>query len=288
MKKLVKTGQKLLDLSTPAVMGILNITPDSFYDGGTLNSETSVLERAGKMLSEGAAIIDIGAQSTRPGAPLLDADSEWERLSVILPALKKEYPDALFSIDTFHAAVAERAVGEGCAMINDVSGGSMDPIMFSAVAKLRVPYVLMHIQGTPQTMQHAPSYENVVTEVYLDLQQRLTILHQLGVSDVIIDPGFGFGKTLEQNYQLLHQLRYLSTLDAPVLVGLSRKSMVNKVLQCTPENALNGTTVLNTLALVGGASLLRVHDVKEAVETVKLHSAFESAPAYAKHYHTAP
>ena len=277
MKKLVKTGGKLLDLSTPAVMGILNVTPDSFFDGGSFAGEKPALEHVGQMLSAGATIIDIGAQSTRPGATPVDAGTEWQRLNTILRAIKKEFPGALLSIDTFHAAVAERAVNEGCAIVNDISGGTMDSTMFETVARLKVPYILMHIQGTPQTMQQQPTYENVVTEVYRHLHERIRELRLMGVDDVIADPGFGFGKTVAQNYQLLHQLPFLCTLDVPLLVGLSRKSMINKILNCTAENALNGTTVLNTLALTGGASLLRVHDVKQAVEAVQLVKAFESA-----------
>ena len=275
-KNLINTGGTLLDLSTPAVMGILNVTPDSFYDGGAFDQEKTAVDQVGKMLSEGASIIDIGAQSTRPGSQHLDAETEWKRLEVILGNLRKEFPNALFSIDTFHSSVAERAVGEGCSIVNDISGGTMDPLMFPTMVRLNVPYILMHIQGTPQTMQQQPHYENVVAEVHQFLQTKIQELKNLGLKDVIIDPGFGFGKTLEQNYQLLNGLSSLNSLDVPVLVGVSRKSMINKVLSCSASEALNGTTVLNTLALLGGASILRVHDVKEAVEAIKLVGAFKS------------
>jgi dihydropteroate synthase len=257
-------------------MGILNVTPDSFYDGGAFDQEKTAVDQVGKMLSEGASIIDIGAQSTRPASQHLDAETEWKRLEVILGNLRKEFPNALFSIDTFHSSVAERAVGEGCSIVNDISGGTMDPLMFPTMVRLNVPYILMHIQGTPQTMQQQPHYENVVAEVHQFLQTKIQELKNLGLKDVIIDPGFGFGKTLEQNYQLLNGLSSLNSLDVPMLVGISRKSMINKVLSCSASESLNGTTVLNTLALLGGASILRVHDVKQAVEAVKLVGAFKS------------
>jgi dihydropteroate synthase len=270
MKKTINVKGRLLDLSTPAVMGILNLTPDSFYDGGALTDLSSVIRKTEEMLAEGAAIIDIGAQSTRPGADYLSAAEEWSRLEAPLKELSKRFPDAAFSIDTFHAEVAERAIGCGAAMVNDVTGGTMDDRMFATVARLRVPYVLMHIRGTPKTMQQTPMYSDVVREVFEHLLQRYHALRNLDVTDIIIDPGFGFGKTLEQNYALLRALPFFSKLDAPVLAGLSRKSMVNRVLGTAPEDALNGTTVLNVLALAGGASLLRVHDVREAAEAVKL------------------
>jgi dihydropteroate synthase len=270
MKKLLSCRGRLLDLSTPAVMGILNITPDSFYDGGQHAGEKEILSHAEHMLAEGAAIIDIGAQSTRPRAPLITADEEWSRLSPVLKSLRKEFPEAVFSIDTFYSSIAAKSIAEDADMINDVSGGTMDAQMFETVAALQVPYVLMHIQGTPQTMQTNPHYENVVKEVMDYFVERTQKLASLGLNDVILDVGFGFGKTQEHNYTLLHHLDLFKWFEKPILVGISRKSMVSKVLDIKTEESLNGTTVLNTIALLKGASILRVHDVKEAVEAIRL------------------
>ncbi len=270
MKKYLTVRGKLLDCSTPMVMGILNLTPDSFYDGGSFEDENDILHHVHKMINDGATIIDIGAQSTRPNAELISADQEWKRLFRPLAMLRRNFPDTVFSVDTFYAEVADFAVAEGADMINDISGGSIDEKMFAMISKLKVPYVLMHIQGAPQTMQQNPQYDNVVKEVMDYFIERIQKLIALGVPDIIIDPGFGFGKTVEHNFELLSNLDLFKIFERPVLAGLSRKSMINKILGIKAEDALNGTTVLNTLALLKGASILRVHDVKEAVETIKL------------------
>ncbi len=251
-------------------MGILNLSTDSFYDGGRINSEKDLLNHTVKMIQEGAAIIDTGAQSTRPGARLISADDEWKLLSHPLSLLRREFPDAILSVDTFHATVAENAAGEGIDIINDVSGGNMDERMLEKIGRLKIPYVLMHMKGTPQTMQQNPFYEDVTREVMRFFSAAILKLTSLGVSDIIIDPGFGFGKTLEHNYDLLSNLEKFKIFERPILTGFSRKSMVNKVTGTTAEHGLNGTTVLNTLALQNGANILRVHDVKEAVEATKI------------------
>lgn len=252
------------------VMGIMNVTPDSFFDGGTLSGEKEVVEKAAKMLADGAAILDVGAQSTRPGAGLITAEEEWSRLDSNLKALRKSFPQAIISIDTFYADVAEKAIGEGADMINDISGGSMDEKMFTTIARLQVPYVLMHIKGTPRTMQQEPVYEHVVKEVLDFFTLRIHQLVSLGAADIIIDPGFGFGKTLEHNFEILSHLELFSMFDRPILAGISRKSMVTKVTGTKSAEALNGTSVLHTIALQKGATILRVHDVKEAMEAIKL------------------
>lgn len=262
---------KLLSLESPKVMGILNATPDSFYAGSRMQTERELAERAQQILSEGGAIIDVGAYSTRPGAADVAAEEEWERLSNALQVVRREAPEAIPSVDTFRAEIARRCVETfGVSIINDISGGDADAQMFDTVADLRVPYVLMHCQGTPQTMQQAPSYKNVTAEVITDLSRKVRQLRQRGMRDVIIDPGFGFGKTLEHNYTLLRQLEDFRIFDLPLLIGVSRKSMITKPLGITPDEALNGTTALNAFALMKGAHLLRVHDVKAAVEVVKL------------------
>lgn len=252
-------------------MGVLNITPDSFFDGGRNNSVDKALEQARNMLEAGAAILDVGAVSTRPGAAEVGEEEELSRLLPVVKALVAEFPDCIISVDTYRARVAEEAISAGAAIINDISGGELDPAMFETVARLGVPYVLMHMQGTPQTMQQNPQYTNVAAEVLLYLSQKLNVLRGLGVTDIMVDPGFGFGKTTEQNYQLLNNLSDIVMLGYPVLVGVSRKAMINKVLGTSPATALNGTTVVNTLALDRGAAILRVHDVKEAVEATKIY-----------------
>lgn len=267
---LINCGGKLVDLSTPQVMGILNVTPDSFYDGGQLSSVDSLLHRAEKHLNAGARFLDLGAASSRPGAVEISEDEELERLLPALKSLRSHFQDAIISVDTWRASVSKAAVDMGANMINDISGGMMDSQMHQCIAQLKVPYIIMHMQGTPSTMQVAPAYENVTTSVYEFLLQQWLDLKSLGVADVIIDPGFGFGKTLEHNYALLRNLDKLSLMGPPVLVGFSRKRMINEVIETKPTEALNGTSVLNTLALTKGASILRVHDVKEAVEAVKL------------------
>ena len=255
-------------------MGILNATPDSFYAGSRTQTELELAERVQQILSEGGAIIDVGAYSTRPGAADVSAEEEWERLANALQVVRREAPEAILSVDTFRAEIARRCVETfGVSIINDISGGDADAEMFDTVADLRVPYVLMHCQGTPQTMQQAPSYKNVTAEVITDLSRKVRLLRQRGVRDIIIDPGFGigrFGKTLEHNYTLLRQLEDFRIFDLPLLIGISRKSMITKPLDITADEALNGTTALNAFALMKGAHILRVHDVKAAVEVVKL------------------
>jgi dihydropteroate synthase len=261
---------KLIDLSTPIVMGILNVSMDSFYDGGKFLDEKSVIEQVKKMLNEGATIIDVGAASSRPGSDIIPEDIEIERIKKSMGWIKKHFPNAIISVDSWRASVAQVGLDQGASMINDISGGDLDPKMFDTMAKFNVPFVIMHMQGTPQNMQINPTYDHVTQEVLLNLQGKIQQLRLLGINDIIVDPGFGFGKNLEHNYSLLKQLSTLKMLDCPLLVGLSRKSMVNKVLGTKASEALNGTTVLNTIALLNGTNILRVHDVKEAVEAIKI------------------
>lgn len=270
VKKLLNCGGNLLTSEVPLVMGIVNITPDSFFDGGKYLTENLLIRHAEKLLAEGADILDLGACSTRPGAEEISLSEEINRLIPAIHLIKKHFPDVIVSADTYRASVAEAAVGAGAAIINDISGGTLDPAMFDMVARLKVPYILMHIKGNPKTMQENPVYENIVNEVLNYFIEKTENLKSLGVKDIIIDPGFGFGKQLEHNYQLLSGWDVLKMLGYPILAGISRKSMINKVLKTTPEHALNGTTVLNTLLLQKGVSILRVHDVKEAKEAVKL------------------
>lgn len=251
-------------------MGILNLTPDSFYDGGFYENTSNIIDKVGSMLQEGASIIDLGAYSSRPNAKHISQKEEEDRLLPILKSIVKEYPNAVLSIDTFRSEIAKKSIIEGAHIINDISGGSLDKKMFKTIAKLRVPYVLMHMQGNPQTMQNNPSYKDVTSEVKFIFKTKLKELEQAGVKDVGLDVGFGFGKSIEQNYQLLRELGDFKELKKPLLVGLSRKSMLYKVLETTPKEALNATTVAHTLAVLNGANILRVHDVKEAVEVIKL------------------
>ncbi|MGB1931916.1 MAG: dihydropteroate synthase [Flavobacteriales bacterium] len=266
----LECNSKLLDLSTPAIMGILNLTEDSFYDGGQHNSIKKALLQTEKMLDDGAKIIDIGAYSSRPKAKHISHDEEWQRLEKTLQIINKEFPQAILSVDTFRSEIARRSIDNGADIINDISAGNLDPQMFDTVADLNVPYIMMHMQGTPQTMQDNPHYNCIEKEVVNYFLNKVKTLQQKGLSKIIIDPGFGFGKTLEHNYQLLNNLEELHTLELPLLVGVSRKSMVYKVLETDAKNSLNGTTAIHTLCLSKGASILRVHDVKEAVECVKL------------------
>lgn len=261
---------RLIDLSTPRVMGILNVTPDSFYDGSRTPDEKSILEKAGAMLEAGATFIDVGGYSTRPGADDVPENEELKRVIGAIRALKGSFPEAIISIDTFRSVIARAAVSEGADMINDVSGGDMDPEMFSTVAQLGVPYILMHMRGTPATMSSLNKYENLIVDVQRELKGKLHQLTSLGVRDVIVDPGFGFAKNVSQNFELLDKLDLFRQLERPLLVGLSRKSMIWKTLKTTPEHALNGSTALHTVALMKGASVLRVHDVKEAMECITL------------------
>ncbi len=262
---------RLVAIDRPWVMGIINITPDSFYSGSRVNDEHVLIERVGRMLDDGADVLDIGACSTRPGSESVDAQGEMARLDWALTAIRRAFPDAILSVDTYRAEVARRCVAEwGVDIINDISAGTLDAEMFATVAQLKVPYVLMHMRGTPETMSSLTDYQNVAAEVLEWMARRIDELRQMGVADIIADPGFGFAKTLEQNYELLARLEAFHALDAPLLVGVSRKRMIYTPLQCTADEALNGTTVINTIALLQGAHFLRVHDVKAAVEAVKL------------------
>ncbi len=267
---------KLLDLSTPLVMGILNVTPDSFYDGGRLDSDKKILTQTEKMIREGAAIIDVGGVSTRPGALAISLEEELERTIPVIRMLHKEFPETVLSIDTFRSAVAEAAFEHGASIINDISAGSFDEKMFSVVGKLGLPYVLMHIQGSPENMQKNPEYENVVEEVLGFMIAKIAELRNAGVKDIIIDPGFGFGKTVTHNFELLKNLHVFKILELPILVGISRKSMICKVLNVNPENALNGTTALHIVALQQGTKIIRAHDVKEALQTIRLFQQLEA------------
>lgn len=273
--KILQLGKKNLDVSHPVVMGILNVTPDSFYDGGHYETETAIIGRIHQIVEEGAGIIDIGAYSTRPGAAMVDKKEEVARLAPAVELVRKYYPSVPVSIDTFRSEVAREiyhCLGE--VIVNDISGGTMDTEMFGFIAETRLPYVMMHIQGTPQTMQKNPVYRDVTKEVYRFFEERTDLLRAAGMENIILDPGFGFGKTLDHNYELMNHLDLFQELGYPLLVGISRKSMISRLLETTPAEALNGTTVLNTIALMKGAAILRVHDVKEAVETVKIVERF--------------
>jgi len=264
----LKNG-KYLSLESPLVMGVINITPDSFYDGGRYISEQAAIEQAQQLISQGADIIDLGAASTRPGADYVPPEEELKRLLPILDYLVKTYNHVPVSIDTFHASVAKETVEKGASIINDITGGG-DAEMYKTAGKLKVPYVLMHIQGTPKTMQAEPHYNDVVEEVYEYFLQRINKLRTAGVEQIIIDPGFGFGKTVEHNYTLLKRLDRFKSLGLPIMTGVSRKSMINKVLKTKPENALAGTVALNTIAVLQGSNIIRVHDVKEAKQVIRL------------------
>lgn len=267
---------RLLVINKPIVMGILNITPDSFYAGSRLQNEESALKQAEKMLNEGTTILDVGGQSTRPGSTRLSANEEADKLLPVIECLHKNFDEAFISVDTYHAIVAEQAVAAGACIVNDISGGSMDENMLTTIGKLNVPYVCMHIKGKPETMQQNPVYENVTREV-LDFFIHQTEQCRLNnINDVIIDVGFGFGKTIVHNFQLLKNLSVFQMLEKPILAGLSRKATVYKTLNITTEQALNGTTVLNTIALLNGANILRVHDVKEAIEAISLTQAYKT------------
>lgn len=268
---------RLLVIDQPLVMGIINLTPDSFYSGSRFSQTEAILQKAGQMLAEGAAILDIGGQSTRPGSELLTADEEAKRILEPIAAIKDRYPDCIISVDTFYAKTAHAAVNAGATIVNDISGGAMDGDMLATVADLDVPYICMHMKGTPQTMQSEAVYKNITVEVLDYFIRQTERCAHAGIKDTIIDPGFGFAKTITHNFQLLRELSVLTMLGKPLLAGLSRKSSVYKTLGITPEESLNGTTVLNTLALHGGASILRVHDVKAAREAIRLFTAVQSA-----------
>lgn len=251
-------------------MGILNITPDSFYDGGKFKSEKNILLQVEKMLIDGATFIDLGGQSSRPNAALITVDEELQRIVPVIDLILKNFPETILSIDTFNSKVAEIGIENGAAIINDISAGSLDDKMFETVARLQVPYIMMHMRGNPQTMQKLTQYEDLVKEILFYFSEKIANARSFGINDCIIDPGFGFAKTIEQNFELMSKLELFQMLELPILVGISRKGMIYKTLETDAENALNGTSVLNTIALTKGANILRVHDVKEAVECLKL------------------
>lgn len=271
LSKYINVNGRLLDLSTSQVMGVLNVTPDSFYSECRAQTDEAIADRARQILEEGASIIDIGAYSSRPNCVDISPEEELNRLRYALKILNEVHPDAIISVDTFRASVAEVCVKEyGVAIINDISGGEMDKNMFDTVIDLQVPYIMQHMQGTPQNMQDSPHYDNLMRETFLYFSEKIQTLHDRGLNDIILDPGFGFGKTLDHNYELLSHLEEFKIFELPILVGLSRKSMITKLLDIPTTEALNGTTVANTIALMKGADIIRVHDVKEAVQAVKI------------------
>lgn len=272
----INCNGQLIDLTTPRVMGILNITPDSFFDGGKYKKLDDFLAHTDIMISEGASFIDIGAYSSRPGAKHISEEEELKRISPVVEAVQKAFPETLISIDTFRSNVARICIEKGAHIINDISAGKMDPDMFNTIAELQVPYIMMHMKGTPQTMQLNPTYENISTEVMKFFADKIFELRKLGVNDIITDVGFGFGKTIDHNYELLANLELFQSLGVPSLVGVSRKSMIYKLFNSSAKEALNGTTAVHTVALMKGANILRVHDVKEAVEAIKVTEKIKS------------
>ncbi len=264
---------QLIDLTKPKVMGILNLTPNSFFDGGKYTNEAEIIAQVGKMLSEGATFIDIGAYSSKPNAEFVSVEEEMARIVPVVELLVQQFPQILISIDTFRSEVAEACILKGAALINDIAAGQLDDTMLNTIAKHNVPYIMMHMRGNPQTMQSLTEYQDVVKEMILYFSERIAAARSLGINDLIIDPGFGFAKTVEQNYEVLQKMELFQQLDLPILAGISRKSMIYKVLNCNASESLNGTTVLNTVSLLKGANILRVHDVKEAVECVTLFNA---------------
>ena len=268
--KSINCNGKRIDLSTPKVLGILNLTPDSFYDGGKLTSETAILSQAEKMLLEGATFLDLGGYSSRPGAEFVSETEELQRVIPIVELLRKEFSSVILSIDTFRSTVAKQAVSAGAAMINDISGGSLDEEMFKTISEVQVPYIMMHMRGTPETMMQKTDYTELTKEILCYFSEKITKARSFGINDLIADPGFGFSKTKDQNFELLNELELFKLLDIPLLVGISRKSMIHKTLNISVQESLNGTTVLHSIALQKSAAILRVHDVKEAVETIKL------------------
>ncbi len=277
MLQQLNMGGKILTLDEPKIMGILNATPDSFYDGGRHHQASKALQQVEKMLANGADIIDVGGMSSRPGAKIIDVKEEKSRVVPIIQSIQKHFPEAFISIDTIRSEVARAAIGEGASVVNDISAGKLDDLMYKTVGELKVPYVLMHMQGKPETMQENPNYKDIGLEVLDFFIQEIKLLREQGVKDIILDPGFGFGKTIEHNYQLLKNLRDFLYLECPLLAGLSRKSMIYKVLEVEPEEALNGTTALHMAALMKGAKMLRVHDVKEAKECICLYQMMNGA-----------
>lgn len=276
-KKILKIKDRLISLDEPKICGIINITPDSFYTGSRLMNTDEILEKAEKFIREGAEMVEIGGYSSRPGAKDISPEEEIDRIAEPIKRLKKHFNEIVLVIDTFRPEVAEKAIENGADMINDIKAGDKDEKMFEVIRKYKTPYIIMHMQGNPQTMQKNPVYEDVVKEILCFFLFKLKKIHSVGIPDVIIDPGFGFGKTVQHNFQILKNLRLFKSLNVPVMVGLSRKSMIYKTLETVPEDALNGTTVLNTLALLNGADILRVHDVKEARETIRLVKAYREA-----------
>lgn len=271
MKMTINIKGKLIDLSQPLVMGILNVTPDSFYESSRKQSEIHIIERVQEIISQGGDIIDVGAQSTNPSSEFLTEETERQRLDFALKIINREFPEAIISVDTFYGNIARLCVEEyGAAIINDVSGGQIDNSMFDTIAQLNVPYILMHMRGLPQTMQNYTNYKSLIPDIFYYFSEKIAKLHQMGVNDIIIDPGFGFSKDIEQNYELMAHLSDFNIFELPLLVGISRKSMIYKLLNKVPQDSINGTTVLNTCALLNGANILRVHDVNEAVEVVKI------------------
>lgn len=266
----INCNGELIDLSIPKVMGILNVTPDSFFDGGHYTNNREVLQRVEQMLTDGATFIDVGGYSSKPNAAAVTVQEEKARTIPVVASIVQHFPEAIVSVDTFRSDVAQLCLDQGAAIVNDISAGLLDPLMLKIVANYQVPYIMMHMKGTPQTMSALAQYDDLVKEILFYFSERIAAARSLGISDLIVDPGFGFAKTIDQNFELLRHLDIFKNLDLPILAGVSRKSMIHKTLQIKPEEALNGTTVLNTLALEKGAAILRVHDVKEAVETIKL------------------
>jgi len=268
--KSINCKGELIDLRSPKIMGILNLTPDSFYDGGKYTSEKEILLQIEKMIDEGATFIDIGGYSSRPGAKHISEKEEVLRIIPVVNSLIKHFPNILLSIDTFRSEVAKQSIDSGACMINDISAGNLDSKMFETIANLQVPYIIMHMIGTPQNMQNNVEYDNLIKDIIYFFSKKINALRELGVNDIVLDVGFGFSKTLDQNYELLQNLNLFKNLDLPILTGISRKSMLYKLLNITPKEALNSTSVANTIALLQGANILRVHDVKEAMETIKI------------------
>ena len=270
LKMTINCKGQLVDLSTPKVMGILNVTPNSFFDGGKYKNESEMLSQVGKMLNDGATFIDVGAYSSKPSAEFVSEEEELQRIVPIINLILEYYPETLISVDTFRSELAQVCIENGAAIINDISAGNLDDKMLETIAKYNVPYIMMHMRGTPQTMQKMTSYDNIVKEMLFYFSEKVAQARSFGINDLIIDPGFGFAKTLEQNYEVLQKMELFEILELPLLAGVSRKSMIYKTLNSTAGEALNGTTVLNTIALTKGAKILRVHDVKEAMECVTL------------------
>ena len=266
----------LINVSTPKVMGILNLTPDSFYDGGKYKNESEILQQVEQMLTDGATFIDIGAYSSKPGADHIPVEEEKHRIIPIVELVLQKFPEAILSIDTFRSEIAKLCIEAGAALINDISAGHLDENMITTVGQLKVPYIMMHMKGTPQTMKSLDQYDNLITDINLYFAHAIAKARKHGINDIIIDPGFGFAKNTAQNFELLKHLKILEFHELPILAGISRKSMIYKTLSCSPSEALNGTSILNTIALQNGASILRVHDVKEAVECIKLLNALSN------------